>query len=237
MACSTNVLKVFALFSDIIYALFGLVVIGLGVHIIYKFEHFNTAAFVIIGLGVVVVLSALFGSLGAARESSSISKTVGTNDVHININIPLLPPFQFVVILIILIVLEILVVGFLWAFQTSLLINVDKTFDQLWNDQPVPIKPGNQSQIASLERWLDCCGNVGPKDYLLPPNSCYNSETDKLNLEGCRQKFLDFIAERWTAFNIVSLVLVGVEIICALLAYVLANSIVNRWRRSKYYQK
>ncbi|XP_020815196.1 23 kDa integral membrane protein [Drosophila serrata] len=218
MACSTNVLKVFALFSDIIYALFGLVVIGLGVHIIYKFEHFNTAAFVIIGLGVVVVLSALFGSLGAARESSSISKT-------------------FVVILIILIVLEILVVGFLWAFQTSLLINVDKTFDQLWNDQPVPIKPGNQSQIASLERWLDCCGNVGPKDYLLPPNSCYNSETDKLNLEGCRQKFLDFIAERWTAFNIVSLVLVGVEIICALLAYVLANSIVNRWRRSKYYQK
>ncbi|KAH8285701.1 hypothetical protein KR054_012628 [Drosophila jambulina] len=218
MACSTNVLKVFALFSDIIYALFGLVVIGLGVHIIYKFEHFNTAAFVIIGLGVIVVLSALFGSLGAARESSSISKT-------------------FVVILIILIVLEILVVGFLWAFQTSLLINVDKTFDQLWNDQPVPIKPGNQSQIASLERWLDCCGNVGPKDYILPPNSCYNSESDKLNLEGCRQKFLDFIAERWTAFNIVSLVLVGVEIICALLAYVLANSIVNRWRRSKYYQK
>ncbi|KAH8304480.1 protein late bloomer [Drosophila kikkawai] len=218
MACSTNVLKVFALFSDIIYALFGLVVIGLGVHIVYKFEHFNTAGFVIIGLGVIVVLAALFGSLGAARESSSISKT-------------------FVVILIILIVLEILAVGFLWAFQTSLLINVDKTFDQLWNDQPVPIKPGNQSQIASLERWLDCCGNVGPDDYVRPPNSCYNRESDKLNLEGCRQKFLDYIAERWTAFNIVSLVLVGVEIICALLAYVLANSIVNRWRRSKYYQK
>jgi len=59
-----------------------------------------------------------------------------------------------VVILVILIVLQIIVVGFLWAFQTSLLINVDKTFDQLWNDQPVPIKPGNQSQIASLERWV-----------------------------------------------------------------------------------
>ncbi|XP_017129291.1 protein late bloomer [Drosophila elegans] len=218
MACSTNVLKGFALFWDIIYALFGLVVIGLGVHIIYKFEHFDTAAFVIIGVGVVVVLTALFGALGAARESSSTSKV-------------------FVVIVVILIILEVLVVGFLWVFQTSLLINVDKTFDQLWNDQPVPIKPGNQSQIASLERWLDCCGNVGPKDYILPPNSCYNGESDKLNLEGCRQKFLDFIADRWTTFNIVSLVLVAVEIICALLAYVLANSIVNRWRRSKYYQK
>lgn len=187
-------------------------------HIIYKFEHFNTAAFVIIGGSVVVVLAAIFGALGAARESSAISKV-------------------FVVILVILIVLQIIVVGFLWAFQTSLLINVDKTFDQLWNDQPVPIKPGNQSQIASLERWLDCCGNVGPTDYVLPPNSCYNSESDKLNLEGCRQKFLDFIADRWTTFNFGALVLVGVEIICALLAYVLANSIVNRWRRSKYYAK
>lgn len=218
MACSTNVLKGFALLWDIIYALFGLVVIGLGVHIIYKFEHFNTAAFVIVGVGVVVVLAALFGALGAARESSSASKV-------------------FVVVLVILIVLEVLVVGFLWVFQTSLLINVDKTFDRLWNDQPVPIKPGNQSQIASLERWLDCCGNVGPTDYVLPPNSCYNSESDKLNLEGCRQKFLDFIADRWTTFNFGALVLVAVEIICALLAYVLANSIVNRWRRSKYYQK
>ncbi|XP_043655400.1 23 kDa integral membrane protein [Drosophila teissieri] len=218
MACSTNVLKGFALFWDIILALFGLVVIGLGVHIVYKFEHFNTAAFVIIAVGVVVVLTTLFGALGAARESSATSKV-------------------FVVILIILVILEVLAVGFLWVFQTSLLINVDKTFDKLWNDQPVPIKPGNQSQIASLERWLDCCGNVGPSDYILPPNSCYNSESDKLNLEGCRQKFLDFIADRWTTFNLVSLVLLGVEIICALLAYVLANSIVNRWRRSKYYQK
>lgn len=59
---------------------------------------------------------------------------------------------------------------------------------------------------------MDCCGNVGPKDYVLPPNSCYNSESDKLSLEGCRQKFLDYIADSWTAFNIVSLVLVGVEV-------------------------
>jgi len=59
---------------------------------------------------------------------------------------------------------------------------------------------------------LDCCGNVGPTDYVLPPNSCYNSESDKLNLEGCRQKFLDFIADRWTTFNFGALVLVGVEV-------------------------
>ncbi|KAM8711866.1 hypothetical protein ACLKA7_012382 [Drosophila subpalustris] len=218
MACSTKLLKVFALIWDIIYVLLGLAVIGIGLHVIIKFEHFNTAAFIIIAFGIIILLASLFGTLGAVRESSRMTKS-------------------FVVVLVVLIVLQVLTVGFFWIFQTSLLINVDKTFDQLWHDQPVPIKPGNVSQIASLESWLDCCGNVGYKDYLLPPRSCYNSETDKLNLEGCRQKFLDYIAERWTAFNIFSLILVGVEIICALLAYVLGNSIVNRWRRSKYFPK
>lgn len=71
---------------------------------------------------------------------------------------------------------------------------------------------------------LDCCGNVGYKDYLLPPRSCYNSETYKLNLEGCRQKFLDYIAERWTAFNIFSLILVGVEVVfCFPIIFVCIN--------------
>ncbi|XP_034478385.1 tetraspanin-9 [Drosophila innubila] len=218
MACSTKLLKVFALIWDLIYVLLGVAVIGIGVYIIIRFEHFNTAAFIIIGFGIIILLASLFGTLGAARESSRMTKS-------------------FVAALIVLIVLQVLTVSFFWTFQTSLLINVDKTFDKLWHNQPVPIKPENDSQIASIEKWLDCCGNVSYKDYMLPPKTCYNKETDKLNLEGCRQKFLDYIAERWTAFNIFSLILVGVEIICALLAYVLANSIVNRWRRSKYFSK
>ncbi|XP_030387326.1 uncharacterized protein LOC115633948 [Scaptodrosophila lebanonensis] len=218
MACSTKTLKAFSLIWDTIYALFGVIVIALGVYIILKLEYFDIAALVIIVLGVIVVLAAIFGTLGATRESSRMSKT-------------------FVVILIVLVILEVLVVGFFWIFQTSFLINVDQTFDQLWRDQPVPIKPGNVSQIANIERWLDCCGNVGSTDYILPPNSCYNSETDKLNVEGCRQKFLDYIADRWTAFNIFAVILVIVELVCAVFAYVLANSIVNRWRRSKYFPK
>ncbi|KAH8416036.1 hypothetical protein KR222_006997 [Zaprionus bogoriensis] len=218
MACSTKALKVFAFIWDIIYALYALAVIGIGVYIIIQFQHFNTAAFIIIASGLVVLLASLFGTLGAVRESSQMNKT-------------------FVVILIVLIVLQVLTVGFFWIFQTSLLINVDTTFDKLWGDQSLPIKPGNDTIIADIEEWLDCCGNRGNTDYLLAPKSCYNKQTDKLNMVGCRQTFLDYIADRWNDFNIIALVLVGVEIICALLAYVLANSIVNRWRRSKYYSK
>ncbi|KAH8370227.1 hypothetical protein KR093_002707 [Drosophila rubida] len=218
MACSTKLLKIFALIWDIIYVLLCIAVIFIGLYVFIEFEHFNAAAFTIIASGIIILLAALFGTLGAVRESSRMTKS-------------------FVALLVLLIVVQVLTVGFLLLFRESLLINVDKTFDQLWHDQPVPIKPGNVSQISSIETWLDCCGNEGYKDYMLPPQSCYNSKSGKMNLEGCRQKFLDFIAERWTAFNIFGLVLVGVEIICALLAYVLANSIVNRWRRSKYFPK
>lgn len=88
--------------------------------------------------------------LNSQKKSGLIKHT----NLNLNYNYISLSPAQFVVILIVLVILEVLAVGFLWVFQTSLLINVDKTFDKLWNDQPVPIKPGNQSQIASLERWV-----------------------------------------------------------------------------------
>lgn len=45
-------------------------------------------------------------------------------------------------------------------------------------------------------------------------------------MEGCRQKFLDYIAERWTAFNIFALVLVGVEVcVCVEIINLLLSSI------------
>lgn len=58
------------------FQLLGLVIIGIGAYVIIELEYFNTAAFVILGLGIVVVLTAALGSLGAAHESSQISKTV-----------------------------------------------------------------------------------------------------------------------------------------------------------------
>ncbi|XP_060654922.1 tetraspanin-9 [Drosophila nasuta] len=218
MACSTKLLKVFALICDIIYALLGIAVVLVGLHIIIQFEVFQSAGFITIAIGIVLLLTAIFGVLGASRESSRMVKS-------------------FTVILIVLIVLQVLTVGFLLIFRESLLISVDRRFDEIWHDQPLPVKPANSSQISSIETWLECCGNAGYQDYLLQPKSCYNPDSGKMNLEGCRQKFLDFIADRWVDSNIFALAVVGVEIICALLAYVLANSIVNRWRRSKYFPK
>ncbi|KAL9916445.1 tetraspanin 42Eg isoform 2-T2 [Glossina fuscipes fuscipes] len=218
MACSTQTLKIFTLLWVFLYTLLASAVIGIGIYIVTKFDHFHTAAIVIIGLGIVALFLSFFGILSALRENSCLLKT-------------------FAAFLIFLTVLLVLTVGFFWIFKTQLFVNVDKTFDKLWREQPVPIKPGNASQIASIERWLECCGNSGPSDYVLPPYSCYNSQTDKLNMDGCRQKFLDYISERWIAFNIFALVLAIIELICATFAYVLANSIVNRWRRSKYYPK
>uniref|UniRef100_A0A1B0FB28 Uncharacterized protein n=1 Tax=Glossina morsitans morsitans TaxID=37546 RepID=A0A1B0FB28_GLOMM len=76
----------------------------------------------------------------------------------------------FSAFLIFLTFLLVLTVDFFWIFKTQLFVNVDKTFDKLW-------------------RVLNV-GNSGPSDY-----SCYNSQTDKPNMDDCRQKFLDNISE------------------------------------------
>lgn len=53
-------------------------------------------------------------------------------------------------------VIKIVSVSFCWVFQTTFLINVDKTFDGLWKEQPVPIRPDdhNATNIADIERWV-----------------------------------------------------------------------------------
>ncbi|CAD7015431.1 unnamed protein product [Ceratitis capitata] len=198
--------------------LLGLAILGIGLYVLLTLEYFSTIGYVTPGLGLVVILTAVLGLLGAAHESSRITKT-------------------FAIILVVWVILQTLAVGFFWIFANEIMINIESTFDQSWGHPTLPLKPGNSSHIANIERWLDCCGRAGSSDYMLPPHSCYNSDTDKLNLEGCRQKLLDYFSERWEAFNYFSIGLVCVELICAVFAWVLANSIVNRWRRSKYYPK
>lgn len=62
---------------------------------------------------------------------------------------------QFTVLVIVLIIVEVLTVGFLWIFQSSLLINVDNKFGELWGVPPLPVKPNaNISQISSIESWV-----------------------------------------------------------------------------------
>ncbi|XP_073813439.1 tetraspanin 42Eg [Musca autumnalis] len=218
MACSTKTLKFFSIKWDVIYAILSIALIALGGFILVKFERFDTVGYTLVGMGSAVLLFTIIGIAGAVRERSTILKI-------------------FALIVLILAITHVIILGFFWIFQTSFLINADKAFDEIWRDQPTPIKPENGSHIASIERWLSCCGNSGSVDYHLPPHSCYDSKTDKLNMEGCRQKFVDFISESWTYLNIFVLVYVVIELICATFAFVLANSIVNRWRRSKYYSK
>lgn len=57
-------------------------VVGIGLHIVIQFEHFNVAGLIIIASGIVICLVAIFGILGAARESSQMTKTVSIRLAH-----------------------------------------------------------------------------------------------------------------------------------------------------------
>ncbi|XP_075168139.1 tetraspanin 42Eg [Haematobia irritans] len=218
MACSTRTLKFFAIKWDVIYAILSIALIVLGSFILIKLGQFHTLGYALVGMGTAVLLTTALGILGAAREKNRILRI-------------------FALIVIIFAITHAIILGFFWVFKLSFLVQAEKAFDNVWREQPTPIKPENGSHIASIERWFGCCGNSGAHDYYLPPYSCYDSKTDKLNLEGCRQKMVDFISDSWTFLNIFVLIFVVIELICAIFAFVLANSIVNRWRRAQYYPK
>lgn len=55
-------------------------------------------------------------------------------------------------------------------FKTSFLINADKTFDEIWREQPTPIKPENGSPIANIERWVSTWHEVDATDHLNFPS-------------------------------------------------------------------
>ncbi|XP_013098675.1 protein late bloomer [Stomoxys calcitrans] len=218
MACSTKTLKFFAIKWDVIYAILSIGLIVLGSFILFKIGRFDTLGYSLVGMGSVVLLTSIIGIAGAAREKNKVLRF-------------------FAIIVIALAIAHAIILGFFWVFKSSFLVKADKAFDEVWREQPTPIKPDNGSHIASIERWFGCCGNSGAQDYHLPPHSCYDSKTDKLNLEGCRDKIVDFISDSWTCLNIFILIFVVIELMCAIFSFVLANSILNRWRRAQYYPK
>lgn len=60
------------------FQILSLAVVGIGIYILWKFD-FDTAAYVLLGLGIITSLCAIYGILGAGRESSCLLKSVRTS--------------------------------------------------------------------------------------------------------------------------------------------------------------
>ncbi|XP_036332330.1 CD63 antigen [Rhagoletis pomonella] len=225
--CTKKRLK-FTLFAfNAICAMMGVILIWFGSWLYSNREEVDVdnsealIATVILVLGTVLVVMAFFGCVGTYTESKSML-------------------ISYAVILVILLVIQIFLVSISYtAASGSLSSGLQRGFDELWDKGHTNIN----TTLSFYEEWLHCCGKNSANDYFqmdkVPPASCcrYQDCRNVLNLyvEGCEQKFGEYVREKTNSFNIVSWCLILTEFIGSVFACILVDSIRNYRDRIRFY--
>ncbi|CAH2217318.1 23 kDa integral membrane protein-like isoform X2 [Pararge aegeria] len=230
MGCGTSFVKYVLFFFNLVVALFGLAVIGVGVAVLLKWSvltdilrgHLTVAPWVFIVIGAIMFVIAFFGCCGAIRESHCMVVTYA---------------IFLLVIIIAQVVLAVLMFTYGESIKNSLVQSVNALFDKRATDPSVNVVFNN------IEEQLNCCGKNGPFDYgVAPPKSCcphmgvVGSTINQCtvidaNKNGCAP----VVGELYETWNKpiagIAIGVACVEIVGALFALCLANSIRNMDRR------
>lgn len=235
MGCGTSFVKYVLFFFNLLFALVGLAMIGIGVAVLLNWsvikdvlkDNLTVAPWVFIIIGAVVFVIAFFGCCGAIRESHCMVVTYA---------------IFLLVIIIVQVALAVLLFAYGESIKSALTTSVRKIFDQRSHDEAAAVT------FTNIETQFECCGKDGPTDYgvigaINPPKSCCSRgsgigkligdvcTTDYANTKGCATK----IGELYETWNkTIAGVAIGVacvEVIGALFALCLANSIRNMDRR------
>ncbi|XP_047527645.1 CD63 antigen-like isoform X1 [Vanessa atalanta] len=234
MGCGTSFVKYVLFFFNLVVALFGLAVIGIGVAVLLNWSvikqelqgHLTVAPWVFIIIGAVMFVIAFFGCCGAIRESHCMVVTYA---------------IFLLVIIIVQVVLAVLMFTYADNIKEALVKSVNSLFDKR------SIDPAAETVFNNLQEQLNCCGKNSASDYgLILPKSCCSrlGTVGKIladqctiadaNSDGCSPRVAD-LYEMWN--KTIAGVAIGVacvEVIGALFALCLANSIRNMDRRSRY---
>ncbi|KAI8119014.1 Tetraspanin-6 [Lucilia cuprina] len=214
-----NIVIILLIFAEVL----GLILISFGIFILIsgaenKVDHGeNVAGGVIITLGIIILIIAIFGCLAAIHESKR--KLI-----------------IYVLILTILILIQLLLTSMAsHGTQDGLAGSVKQGFDELWileNKEP--------GALAYYEDWLHCCGVNSTEDYRLIkheiPKTCCKEHNcaspDNIYTEGCQIKFEEYLSDKMLTFTIVNILLIIGEIIAAIFGWLLYSSLKNESRRS-----
>ncbi|CAH2074572.1 unnamed protein product, partial [Iphiclides podalirius] len=235
MGCGTSFVKYVLFFFNLLVALLGLAIIGVGVAVLLNWQvikdelqgHMAVAPWFFIAIGVVTFVIAFFGCCGSIRESHCMVVTYA---------------IFLLVIIILQVVLAVLMFTYTDTFKESLVGTVNGIFDKM------SVEPSAKVVFNNIEMQLECCGKRSPGDYgvlgivNLPKSCCtraagivgqtFNACTvADANAIGCAQRTAD-LYERWSKpIAGVAIGVACVEVVGALFALCLANSIRNMDRR------
>ncbi|XP_060810785.1 CD63 antigen isoform X1 [Amyelois transitella] len=231
MGCGTSFVKYVLFFFNLVVALFGLAIVGIGVAFLLKWNTvtdllhgMNVGPWLFIIIGAIMFFIAFFGCCGAIRESHCMVVT-------------------YAIFLLVIIILQVVLAVLLFVYGGSIKNEMEHTIDTMFKN-----RGENEASVKvfeSIEKQFQCCGARGKSDYgvLSTPKSCCNENESMLNTdylctsynhEGCANK-LGALYEKWNKpIAAIAIGVACVEVIGALFALCLANSIRNMDRRSRY---
>ncbi|KAJ2952540.1 hypothetical protein O0L34_g6860 [Tuta absoluta] len=242
MGCGTSFVKYVLFFFNLVVALFGLVMVGIGVAVLMNWTvitselqkqgHLSVAPWLFIIIGAVMFVIAFFGCCGAIRESHCMVVTYA---------------IFLLVIIIVQVVVAVLMFTYADSIQSALTGSVNKLFDQRSSPSDADRRAAEQV-FNNIQLQLECCGKNGPSDYgvsvaNLPASCCTRGSSVvesalgtsctivSANSAGCSQK-VEYIFQKWNkTIAGVAIGIACVEVVGALFALCLANSIRNMDRR------
>ncbi|CAK1582250.1 unnamed protein product [Parnassius mnemosyne] len=236
MGCGTSFVKYVLFFFNLVVALFGLAIVGIGVAVLLNWtvlkeelhSQLNVAPWVFIVIGAVMFIIAFFGCCGAIRESHCMVVTYA---------------IFLLVIIIVQVVMAVLMFTYGETMKEALVKTVNGVFDKRSSD------PAANAVFNNIQEQLECCGKNSPADYGVIgvvtdlPESCCTRATGVVgkilskctiadaNSIGCGPQIAS-LYEKWN--KTIASIAIGVaciEVVGALFALCLANSIRNMDRR------
>jgi len=234
MGCGTSFVKYALFLCNLIFALCGLAILGIGVAFKLKVADITrllegkieAPPLLFIIIGCVIFVIAFFGCCGAVRESHCMVVTYAV---------------FLLIIIIVQVVIAILVFVYIGDLEKAISESLRGAFEE--------VKSGSEPAIEafnSLQSQLHCCGLQGPFDYPLngvPNSCCTNGEGDVVRTvlgscqaisaykSGCIGALTAFTKTAGKTIGGVAIGVAVAEVIGAIFALCLANHIRNADRR------
>ncbi|KAJ8975794.1 hypothetical protein NQ317_005176 [Molorchus minor] len=223
MGCSTTVVKYLVFFFNLIFAIAGAAVLGVGVLIKLKNDdiqnfipdkyHLNLPPILLIIIGSIIFATAFFGCCGAIKRKH-------------------LPPHN----------VAIGAYAFLQVGDTQdLRASVQQAINKTFNDYN--LTETSREEFNFLQTYLKCCGVEGPKDWKwggkVPDSCCSTEKNCTKDSVDCYQRGCTDVAYKWfknglDLLGILAIAIASIEIIGAIFALCLSSSIKNQIRREAY---
>lgn len=232
MGCGTSFVKYVLFFFNLLVALLGLAVVGVGVAFLLNWtviknelkSNLTVAPWIFIVVGAIMFIIAFFGCCGAIRESHCMVVT-------------------YAIFLLVIIIVQVAIAILLFTYGETFKDAIKSSVEELFRKRTsADVDKATETLIDQLQTQFSCCGSYSSTEYQssIPKSCCKNegfinagtgtcSKND--TYPGCALVVPELYQKLNKPIAGIAIGVACIEVVGALFALCLANSIRNMDRR------